>query len=270
MTKVFTFLILLISVPAFGQKYMIHGNDTLPYKDSMVVTIDTLRENGTIVYKADTTLQGTCRTFEKINGQIVNQTDDNCRTQGLWIITDSIGNYSTGFISNNRNIGIWKHFYFDKGKHLIKETESVYFGDSEYIVKETKHQNKASIVTIDKPVMRFISKVNGVMLVIYCSFFPFLLIILIITLFIRIFINNEIYNIENGTDFPFFGNRFKIELSRPGETKHNFLKAFTFWFFRYKPENRRAVLLSNSLSVIFLLAFTIVVIEGMVFNIKPF
>jgi hypothetical protein len=64
---------------------MIKDNDTLPYQETMEV-----RENGDTVYL------GACRTFEKVNGHIINQSDDQCLRQGLWTITDSLGNYWTG------------------------------------------------------------------------------------------------------------------------------------------------------------------------------
>src|SRR5689334_14734066 len=100
---------------------MIKGNDTLPYKETMEV------RNGDTVYL------GACYTFEKINGEIVNQSDKRCLRQGLWIITDSLGNHRTGNYSNSNKVGIWK--WTDKNGKLLKETEEISSGNDTYLVK---------------------------------------------------------------------------------------------------------------------------------------
>ena len=90
---------------------MIKNSDTLLYKEEMEIR------------DGDTVYLGTCWTFEKVNGQIINQRDQNCLPQGHWIITDSLGNYQTGDYRNGKSIGLWKKF--DKTGKLLKETEYI-------------------------------------------------------------------------------------------------------------------------------------------------
>lgn len=208
---------------------MVKGNDTLPYQETMEV-----RENGDTVYL------GACQTFEKINGQIVNQSDGNCLRQGLWTITDSLGNYWAGNYHDNNQVGIWQQF--DKSGKLIKETEEVSFGKDTYKVKEIDYSSGQPVTIIDKPFLAFYIK-NLVAIVI----------IFFVTFFGRIFINSSIYNVENGTDFsPIYFNFGQLVSKNFG---HSLLCTFTFWFSNYKPENRRHVLISNTMSIIALTIF---------------
>lgn len=144
---------------SFGQKFMIKDNDTLPYQETMEV-----RENG------DTVFFSACWTFEKVNGKIVNQTDDHCLRQGLWIITDSLGNYRTGIYHNGNEKGIWKRF--DKNGKLLKETEEVSFGKDTYKVKEIDYTSGQPVTLIDKPFLAFyIKNLLAIMIIFFGTFF---------------------------------------------------------------------------------------------------
>ena len=203
---------------------MIKDNDTLPYKETMEV-----RENGDTVYI------GACWTFEKIDGQSINQTDDQCKRQGKWVITDSLGNYWTGIYKNNKWVGNWKRF--DKDGNLLKETRKVHLGQDSYLVKEIAYTNNVASVIVDKKFLAF-----------YIDYFFILVSIIFGAFFGRIFLNSKIYNIENGTSYS------PIYFFAPGYVSDNFghslICTFTLWFSNYKPENRQRVLISNTLSLI--------------------
>ena len=215
---------------SFGQKFMIKNNDTLPYK------IETEIRDG------DTMYLHACWSFEKVNGQIINQTDDHCLRRGLWIITDSLGSYLTGTYHNGNEKGIWKHF--DKSGKLLKETEKVSFGKDTYKVKEVDYSSGKAVTVIDKPFLSFyIKNLVAVMVILFGTFFT------------RPFINSTIYNRENGTDLSplYFGLPFTKKYWE--YASHSLLCVFTLWFFNFKPENRRLVILSNTLSAIAMTIF---------------
>ncbi len=229
--KIIILTILCWTTLAFGQKFMVKDNDTLPYQDTMEVC-----ENGDTVYL------DACRTFEKLNGQIVNQSDDRCLRQGLWRITDSLGNYWSGNYHNNNEVGIWKRF--DKSGKLLKEIEEVSFGKDTYKVKEIDYTSGQPVTLIDKPFLSFyIKNLIAIMVIIFGTFFT------------RPFINSTIYNRENGTNLSllYFGLPFTKKYWE--YASHSLMCVFTLWFFNYKPENRRLVLISNTLSVIALTIF---------------
>jgi hypothetical protein len=214
---------------SFGQKFMIKENDTLPYQE----TIEVL-ENGDTIYL------GTCWTFEKVNGQIVNQSDEHCLRQGLWTINDSLGNYWTGTYHNGNEKGIWKQF--DKSGKLLKETEEVSIGKDTYKVKEIDYTSGQPVILINKPFLSFyIKNLISIMVVFFLTFFG------------RVFINSRIYNTENETDFsPIYFHFGPLVTKNFG---HSLLCTFTFWFFEYKPKNRQLVIISNTMSVIALTIF---------------
>lgn len=208
---------------------MVKDNDTLPYQETMEV-----RENGDTVYL------GACRTFEKVNGQIINQSDDHCLRQGRWTITDTLGNYWTGNYHDNNEVGIWQQF--DKNGKLLKETEEVSFGKDTYKVKEIDYTSGQPVTIIDKPFLAF-----------YIKNLVAIMVILFVTFFGRVFINSSIYNSENGTDFsPIYFHFGPLVTKNFG---HSLLCTFTFWFSNYKPENKRLVIISNTMSVIALTIF---------------
>lgn len=208
---------------------MISGEDSLPYQETPEVL-----ENGDTVYHAP------CQTFEKINGQIVNQTDGLCLRQGRWIITDTAGNFQTGEYLDNHREGLWRQFN-KKGK-LLKESEEVSFGKEVYKVKEVDYSSGKPIIVIDKPLLAFyIRNLLTIMIVFFLLFFS------------RVLINSRIYNIENGTDFLPVYIHFGPLMTK--NFRHSLFCTFTFWFFNYKPENKKLILLSNLLSVTALLIF---------------
>ena len=202
---------------------MIKNSDTLLYKEEMEIR------------DGDTVYLGTCWTFEKVNGQIINQRDQNCLPQGHWIITDSLGNYQTGDYRNGKSIGLWKKF--DKTGKLLKETETVSIIHDTYTIKEIDYSSGQAVTIIDKPFLAFYLKnLIAIAIVFFLSFFT------------RIFINSRIYNIENGTDLsPIYFHFGPLVTSNFG---HSLLCTFSFWFSKYKPENRRLVLITNTLSII--------------------
>jgi hypothetical protein len=207
---------------------MIKDNDTLPYKLEMEIR------------EGDTTYFGACRTFEKINGQIVNQSDDRCLRQGLGKITDSLGNYWTGNFHDNKEVGIWKRF--DKRGKLLTETEEVSFGKDTYKVKEIDYTSGKPVTLIDKPFLSF-----------YIKNIVAIIVIFFVTFFSRVFINSSIYNIENRTNLsPIYFHFGPLVTKNFG---HSLLCTFTFWFFNYKPENKILVIISNTMSVIALTIF---------------
>jgi hypothetical protein len=222
---------------AFGQKYMIVGKDTLPFKAKMVVSSDTIHKGNSIYVKLDTLYEDPCQVFEKIKGKTINRTDSSCLKQGLWIDTDSTGNYSTSVYVDGNDEGKWKNY--DKNGKLLKESEEVSLGNHFYIVKQIDYSSGKPVTIINVPFFGF-----------YINHFSIIVPILVILLLLRAIINNNIYNIENQTSYSAFGSRFKSELGEPDELRHRVLCMFTLWFFRYKPESRNLVLISNLLSIL--------------------
>jgi hypothetical protein len=83
--------------------------------------------------------------------------------------------------------------------------------------------------------------------------------LLFIAFLIKIYINSQIYNIENETDF------VPIFLLSPGHVsknvKHSLHSIFTWWFLNYKKENRYLAILSN-LITIFIVTIIIAMVIG--------
>lgn len=233
---IFTWIFLSVCNLAFGQKYMIIKKDTLPFKATMVITNDTTHNGKTIYIKRDTSYEDPCNVFEKINGKIVNRTDSSCLQQGLWISTDSVGNYSTSFYIDGDDSGKWKNF--SKSGRLLKETEEVSLGKEFYVVKEIDYSSGHPVTIVNVPFFGF-----------YINHFDVILPILVLLSSVRILINYKIYNIENNTNYPSFRNHFKFKLFEPGELRYRLISIFTLWFFKYKPENRYSAIISNILSI---------------------
>ena len=151
--------ILCLTSLTYGQKFMIVNGDTLPLRDEMEVL-----ETGDTIY------HGACRTFEKIKGQIVNQSDEQCLRQGPWIITDSAGNYWSGNFKYNNKEGIWK--LFNKTGKLLKETEHVSFGNDQYLVKEIDYVSGTPVTLLDKIFLAFyIKHLVAIMVILFVTFF---------------------------------------------------------------------------------------------------
>ena len=200
---------------------MIKNGDTLPYQLKMEIN------NG------DTTYLGACLSFEKVNGKIVNQKDDRCLPQGHWITTDSTGNYWEGDYKDGHTIGLWQQ-YNKSGKLLVEEEHVLVFNESN-IVKKIDYSSGQAVTIFNKRFLSFYLKnLYLIMIVFFVSFFS------------RVFINSRIYNRENDTKYSpiyFFAPGFVTQNYR-----HSLICTFTFWFSKYKPENRKLVLISNTLS----------------------
>ena len=226
----------VITIPElFGQKFMIKGKDTLPYEAEITIQQDTFYGTQKTYYPGDTMFGYPCQSFEKINGIIINYVDIDCHRQGLWTIYDTLGNHCTGQYLNNERVGLWK--YFDKNNKLIKETEDVYLDDHAYRVQENDYSNGRKNIVIHKPLLSFFIK-NDI----------FILIVMFGCFFSRVFINSIIYNNENG-------------LSPVTITNDSILLyLFTLWFFKFKPENRTLVIISNTLSSIAITIFIVTVV----------
>jgi hypothetical protein len=228
---------LMSTMFSFGQKFMVKNGDTLPYQVKMEIN------NG------DTTYLGASITFEKVNGRIINRTDENCVRQGHWKNTDSSGTYWEGDCKDGKAIGLWKQY--SKSGKLLKEQETVSVAGDTYTVKEIDYSSGHPVIVVNKPFLAFYLKnLYLIMIVFFVAFFS------------RVFINSIIYNRENNT------NHSPIYFFAPGYVTQNYghsiICTFTFWFSKYKPENRKLVLISNTLSVIALgiffgiiIAFTI-------------
>jgi hypothetical protein len=207
---------------------MIKNNDTLLYKEEIEI------------HKTDTFFNGTCWTFEKINGQVINQQDKNCIPFGQWMITDCIGNYKVGEYMDGKPIGIWKQFN-KKGK-LLKESETVSIGRETYTIKEIDYSSGKATIIIDKPFLAFYLK----------NLFS-IAVVFFITFFSRVFINSKIYNIENSTKLQSI--HLPLDSIKADNFEHNIKCTFSFWFSNYKTENRKRVLITNTLSIISLSIF---------------
>lgn len=207
---------------------MVKNNDTLPYREEMEI------------HNGDTVYLGVCWTFEKTNGQIINQQDKNCIPFGHWIITDSIGNYKVGEYENGKPTGIWKEF--NKNHNLLKESETISIGNETYKIKEIDYSNGKAVIITDKPFLAF-----------YLKNILLIAVIFFITFFSRIFINSKIYNIENGTKLTPIYSPF--DSIKTNYFEHNLKCTFSFWFSNFKPENKKRVIISNILSIITLSIF---------------
>lgn len=238
-------IILCQTAFSFGQKFMVKNGDTVPYQLEIIIQTDTVHYGNKTYYPGDTLFEGACQTFEKINGKIVNQTDAYCLNQGVWTISDSLGNYWSGIYRDNKKIGVWKHY--DKNGKLLKEVEEIALDSKVYRIKEIDYSSGKPITVINKPLLSFyIKNLYAFMIIFFVAFFG------------RIFVNSKIYNNENGTDF----SLFYIGFGKLADKKaaHGILCFFTFWFFKYDPKNRWLVITSNSLSLLALIICVAMVI----------
>ncbi len=216
---------------------MIVGKDTLPLKPKMIISYDTTREGGVTHIKSDTFYEDPCPRFEKINGKIANRTDSSCIQQGLWITTDSLGNYFTSVYIDGNDFGESKKY--SKSGKLLNETKEVSLGKEYYIVKKIDYSSGKPVTIVNMPLFGF-----------YIENFSILVPILVVLMIFRVLINYQIYNIENETNYSSFGNHFKFKLYEPGELRHRLFSVFTLWFFKYKPENKYRVIISNIFSIL--------------------
>lgn len=248
--KFLLFVILFACNQGFAQRYMVKGKDTLPYKDKMIITSDTTYKAGATYLKFDTTYECSCNSFEKLNGKLVNRTDSSCLKQGLWAAVMADGSYTTSVFTDNDDSGEKK--YYGKNGKLLKETKEIDFIKHRYTIKETNYSKGIPSIVINQPLFGF-----------YLTHFATILSVLIALMVIRIFINSNIYNQENGTGFSMLGNRFKYREKEPGEIRHELLCIFTVWFIRYKQQVRYLVLISNGIIAVLFLSL-IIFISGLI------
>ena len=251
MAKFFIPIILFVCNSALGQKYMIIGHDTLPFKAKMIISKDTTHQGTAVFIKSDTTYEDPCHVFEIANGKVINRTDSSCIKQGLWIFPVAGGNYYTSIYFDGDDSGKSKEY--DKNGRLLKEIEEARLGSSFYTVYEIDYRKGRSVTVVNERLFGF-----------FITNFFVLVPVLVILSLVRILINFNIYNVENNTSYSSFRNDFKTGLSQPGELKHRLLSFFTIWFFRYKPENKPFVIISNILTMILLGSF-IILITGLIF-----
>ena len=220
---------------------MIIDNDTLPYKETMEIHKDTEYTVYSTIYPGDTTYSVPCACFERINGKIMNLTDDNCLQQGFWIIKDTTGDYMTGIYKNGLETGIWK--YYKRNGKLKRIVEKLILEDESIDIKEIDFSTGHAVTTKNKTFLAFYIKYYSAIWYLFIGIF-----------IIRVFINSRIYNIEFDTNYsPIY---FYIPFFTTKNFYHSIICTFTFWFFNYKTENRRLVIISNTLSLI---AFSIII-----------
>ncbi|HET6225646.1 MAG TPA: hypothetical protein VFF27_05160 [Bacteroidia bacterium] len=227
----------LLTIFGYGQKFMINRvKDTVAYTSPY--TIDKETGDTSYAYNSDR--------FEKINGEIMNRIDKDGIKRGPWILIDNEGNIEKGNFKNGHRRGVWQ--LFNKDGTLLQEKETVTFNKKIYTVKEVNYTNGRAEVKVYKPFLGFLLK--KLIWIIGLLFIAFL---------VKIYINNQIYNIENETDF------VPIFLLSPGNLskniKHSLYSIFTWWFLHYKKENKFLVRISNLISV-FIVTVIIAIIIG--------
>ena len=218
---------------------MIKNGDTLIYEQTMEIHKDTMYFGNNTIYPGDTTYSFPCYTFEKRDGQIINQRTPNCLPVGFWIIEHENGTISKGnYTSNGKLTGIWKTY--DKGGQLIKEIEYTSIGNDTYTLKEIHYKDgQATIVSKKTWFASF-----------YLQHLLLISIILGVIFFSRVFINSPIYNRKNGTNYSPIYFHFGPIVSKNFE--HSLMCTFTFWWSvgKLKEESRSLARVSNILSII--------------------
>lgn len=266
-------------------KFWTYGSDTgyaiVRYKDgSEKQVVERIRNNDTIYeYYIDGLLKGK-GTANLIETQPVIQPDGTSKTKnayaydGKWIIYywDSLEIIAqTGYYEGHKKIGEWITFSidgkisekttyredgrtvenFDSLEKLINKTEYAYNGLGESrIVEDVEYKNGQEFYkTNDSELTRFFHK-NVELIMIF--FF--------LTLFLRVPINHIIYNRQGNKEnvlfwFPGRGNYFESLF-------HGLRCMWTFWWFKYRPENKGLVTSNLILSIISILIFVIVIIAS--------
>lgn len=156
----------------------------------------------------------------------------------------------SGQYKNNERVGEWS--YYDRDGKLLRISEVISFAKDDYTIREIDYSSGHPILTVDRKFLAYyLRNFFIIMAIIFGSFFG------------RMFINSRIYNIENGTNYSPIYFYFPGFVSR--SWWHSMLCTFTFWFVNYKPENRRLVVISNTLSLIALGTFFAILI-GLAIN----
>jgi len=169
-----------------------------------------------------------------------------------------------GHYKNNEIVGVWK--YYNKSGNLIEKSYPMllwrrtdYFNEKGELTKQIDiissffegEERVREVEFVDGKEITIYNKTLFAKL--YLRFTVTYMILFFFFFFSRIFINSNIYNIENGTNLsplyffigPFVSKNFE----------HSIICTFTFWFFSYKPENRKLVIISNTFSIIALVLF---------------
>jgi len=140
---------------------------------------------------------------------------------------------------------LWRRSdYYDNGNHIIKQIDRIKTLDGRNVkVREVLFKGRKEVVTYNKTLFAKI----------YYRFTKEYMIVVFFFMFSRVFINSRIYNRENGTKLsPIY---FYIGPFVSKNYEHSIMCTFTFWFFKYKPENKRLVYISNTFSLITLILF---------------
>ncbi len=168
-----------------------------------------------------------------------------------------------GFYDNNEEAKEWKYYnidreiieksyqmllwrrsdYYDNRNHIIKQIDRIKTFDGTIKVREVLFEGGKEVVIYNKTLFAKI----------YYRFMIEYMIVFFFFMFSRVFINSRIYNRENRTELspiyffigPFVSKNFG----------HSMMCTFTFWFSKYKPENKRLVYISNTISLITLILF---------------
>jgi antitoxin component YwqK of YwqJK toxin-antitoxin module len=293
MKQIATILILLTGLLAYGQefrdlstiKFWTYGSDTgyatVRYDDgSEKQVVDRIRKNDTIYeFYINGLLKGKGPIVLDKTEKII-QVDGSERTQetysynGKWTIyyRDSLERIAqTGYFKDHQKTGEWitysingkiaeKTIYredgrtvenFDSLEKLISKTEYAYNGLGETrIVEDVEYENgKESYKTNDSELTRFFHKnAELIMIIFFLSFF------------LRVPINHIIYNRQENKEnvlfwFPGRGNYFESLF-------HGLRCMWTFWWFKFRPENKGLVTSNLILSIISILIFVIGIIAS--------
>lgn len=214
-------------------KYMVEDGDTLPFK------LDTNIEDG------DTSYLGSCHTFIVKSGKIINQREE-CVRKGYWEIENDDGTISKGRYKYGDRSGVWKTY--DKEGDLKRVLEyAVVTDDEQYVLKEVVYKDGKKKVLKDNTLF---AKVY------YRNVIPIMLTILF-GVFLRVPLNWVIIY-KNYGETP----KFWIPGVTSGEEAIRYMiwSVFTFWWRGLNEESKWWGRVSNSLSVISVGGFFVVLI----------
>lgn len=187
-------------------------------------------------------LQGKSEIFYKNKNGIL-------AAKGLYIGNNEVEewkyyNIDGEIIEKSYQMLLWRRSdYFDKGNLIIKQIDRIKTFDRIVKVREVLFKDGEEVEIYNKTLFAKI----------YYRFTIEYMIVFFFFMFSRVFINSKIYNRENGTELSpiyFFIGPFVSK-----NVGHSMLCTFTFWFSKYKPENKKLVYISNTFSMIALTLF---------------
>jgi hypothetical protein len=139
---------------------------------------------------------------------------------------------------------LWRRWnYYNNENLIVKQIDRIKTIDGTIKVREVLFKDGKEDVIYNKTLFAKI----------YYRFTKEYMALIFFFMFSRVFMNSKIYNRENETDLSpiyFFIGPFVSKNRR-----HSMLCTFTFWFSKYKPENKKLVYLSNTFSMITLVLF---------------